>query len=469
MLVCLTKRKVSTKTQREEEEGEGEVLPHLYSLEGETFLAKNMARIALRSELNLFDPGMYQTSVIDSSYQEFLPLQTLTQNGPIEFFVAPSGVDYLDPSEIHLHVKLKVVKVNGQDYAAASTSFNTAPECNLLHNLWSNIKCELNDTELSSSSFTYPYRAYLTNLLNYSKQTAEGHLASQFWIRDQAGALNSTTSESFIKRKDKVENSKVIELYGRPLLDIAEQPLLILPGVSLKLTLTSSKDAFCLRGTAAKVHLTHVSLFVRKVKVNPSIHAAHLSQLNKSNAKYRINRKVVKVFTVPQGSQSISKDNIFLGQLPKKLTVGFVSSKSFHGDFSVSPFDFKNYQLNNLSLRVGGRSIPAKPLEPNFDEDCYFRSYLQTLAAQGVDAADHTIDLSYEDFKSGFTLFVFDLTPDQEAACNEHDQPPQHGSLRLEARFGLTLPETVNIVVLGEFNNLIEITARRHVICDFGA
>ena len=425
-----------------------------------------MALPALRTELNLFDPGVYQTSVIDTSMQEFLPLQTLTQHGPIEFFVTPSGVDYLDPSEIHLHVKLKVVKPDGTDF---TTNFNTAPECNLLHNLWSNIKCELNDTELSTSSFTYPYRAYLTNLLNYAKQTADGHLASQFWVRDARETMNATTGGPFDKRKNKAHNSKEIELYGRPLLDITEQPLLILPGVSLKLTLTPSSDAFRLRGTAAKVHLTHVSLFVRKVKVNPSIHAAHLSQLNRTNAKYRINRKVVKVFTVPTGNHSISKDNIFLGQLPKKLTLGFVSSNSFHGDLTLNPFDFKHYQLNHLALHVGGRCIPAKPLEPQFDRDIYFRSYLQMLAAQGVDAADHTIDLSYEDFKAGFTLFVFDLTPDQEAVCNDHDQPPMHGSLRLEARFAAPLPETVNIIVLGEFNNLIEITARRHVLCDFGA
>lgn len=429
-----------------------------------------MATPVLRSELSLFDPGIYQSSIIESSYQEYLPLQTLTQNGPVEFFISPSGIDYLDPSEIYIHVKFKVIKANGEDYTERdSRDFNTAPECNALHNLWSNIKCELNDTELSSSSFTYPYRAYITNLLNYSKETARGHLASQFWIRDAAAAMNNVTGGQFDIRKAKVNNSKVLELMGRPLLDITEQPLLILPGVSLKLTLTPATDAFVLRGTAAKIHLTHVSLFARKVKVNPSIHAAHITQLNKSNAKYRINRKVVKVYTVPQGNQSISKDNIFLGQLPKKITVGFVSSTAFHGAFNQNPFNFRHYNLNHLALHVGGRSIPAKPLEPNFEQDCYIRSYLQTLAAQGVDAIDHTIDLSYEDFKAGFSLFVFDLTPDQEAICNDHDQPPQHGSLRLEARFTLPLPETVNIIVLGELQNQIEITARRHVICDFGA
>ena len=169
-----------------------------------------MALPALRTELNLFDPGVFQTSVIDSCYQEYLPLQTLTQNGPIEFFVAPSGVDYLDPAEMHMHVKFKIVKTNGQpfDPTARGEVFNTAPECNMLHNLWSNIKCELNDTELSSSSFTYPYRAYLSNLLNYAQQTANGHLASQLWVRDLSGQLDSTTSTAFTKRKDKVSGSK---------------------------------------------------------------------------------------------------------------------------------------------------------------------------------------------------------------------------------------------------------------------
>ena len=46
-------------------------------------------------------------------------------------------------------------------------------------------------------------------------------------------------------------------------------------------------------------------------------------------------------------------------------------------------------------------------------------------------------------------------------------QPIRYGNVSLECQFGTALAEAINIVVLGEFQNLIEIDANRNVLCDF--
>ena len=250
----------------------------------------------LKTELDLFSPSTYQSSILESQHVEYLPLSTLTDAGPYEFFISSSSIDYLDPSDLYLHVRFKIVKADGTVYDPTG---NVAPECNLLHNLFSTVSLSLNDTEVTLSSLTYPYRAFLTNLLSYSRQTEQGHLATQFWIRDDPTKVNVSANDNlgYRRRKDLTALSREVELYGRLQLDICEQPKLLLPGVSLKIKLTRSSDAFALRGhDNAKIHLTHISLFLRKVKVNPSIHAAHLNALNKTNARYPIQRKMVKMF-----------------------------------------------------------------------------------------------------------------------------------------------------------------------------
>ena len=71
--------------------------------------------------------------------------------------------------------------------------------------------------------------------------------------------------------------------------------------VGVKIKLIRSKDTFCLMGHANyKVKITHASLFVRKVKVMPSVFLAHAKAMERGTAKYPIRRVVCESFTIPQ-------------------------------------------------------------------------------------------------------------------------------------------------------------------------
>ena len=78
-----------------------------------------------------------------------------------------------------------------------------------------------------------------------------------------------------------------------------------------------------------KVKIKDISLFVRKVKVHPSIQLGHLKALEQSTAKYPIRRIETKVFSIPKGNMTVNQDNLFLGQLPKRLVIGLVEKFSF--------------------------------------------------------------------------------------------------------------------------------------------
>jgi hypothetical protein len=52
----------------------------------------------------------------------------------------------------------------------------------------------------------------------------------------------------------------------------------------------------------------------------------HVKALEKTSCKYPIRRIEVKVDTVPRGNMNYVQDNMFLGQLPKRLVIGCVDS-----------------------------------------------------------------------------------------------------------------------------------------------
>jgi hypothetical protein len=64
--------------------------------------------------------------------------------------------------------------------------------------------------------------------------------------------------------------------------------------------------------------------------------------------------------------------------LPKRLVIGCVDSDTLNGTITKIPFDFKHYKINFVALNVDGRQIPAKPLQPDFENAGYIRSLTST-------------------------------------------------------------------------------------------
>ena len=87
-----------------------------------------------------------------------------------------------------------------------------------------------------------------------------------------------------------------------------------------------------------KVLLKEMSLFCRKVRPSDAVRLAHIKALQLGMASYPLRRVEVKTFAFPQGNLSWVKENVFLGQLPKRMVVGFVDNTAFNGQFNKNPF-----------------------------------------------------------------------------------------------------------------------------------
>ncbi|GFS71956.1 uncharacterized protein F54H12.2 [Trichonephila clavipes] len=280
--------------------------------------------------------------------------------------------------------------------------------------------------------------------------------------------IGPNSDDGLKKRTEFFKESATVDMIGCIHSDLFHQDRLLLNLVDLKIKLIRSKPEFCLQGSEGfKVVLDHVSLFIRKVRVNPGVILGHAKALEKTSAKYTINRVLCKVYSIPKGSMSFIQDNIFSGQMPKKLFVGCVDNEAFHGAFSKSLYEFKHFNLNFIGVYVDGQPVPHNPLELDFSKDQYIRAYQTLFVGTDRMGQDRDIFISRKEYKDSNTLFGFNLSPDL-CSSGEHLNLIKHSNLRLELKFSKSLEQTVCVIVFAEFENLIEINKSRNILYDFG-
>ena len=423
---------------------------------------------SVNTGLDLFSLPPTQTSLESGQLTEHFPVAALTPSAPIEFIIRGSGEEYLDLSNTLLHIRAKITKNDG---GILDDDANAVPVNYWLHSLFSQVDITLNDTLITPSQNTYPYRAYMETVLNYGRDAKKGHLTAALFYQDTPGYVDTfsgNANQGLAVRRDFSSKSKVIDMHGRLHTDITAQERYMLNGVDVKIRLTPSKHAFNQLGDGVDNTLsviTHASLFVRKVKCNPAISLSHAKVMEKTTAKYPLNRVVTKVFSIPRGQMSAVEDNLFLSQLPKRVVIGLVKTSAFLGEYKENPFYFGHFGLSYLALSIDGRHVPAKPLTPDFTNDLYVRSFYNQCMGVGHHQDNKGSFLEYRDFKKGYGLFVYDLTP--STLDGNQVELVKSGSLRIELKFKEALEKPIHVIVYGEADSVLEIDKSRQILTDF--
>ena len=272
------------------------------------------------------------------------------------------------------------------------------------------------------------------------------------------------------KRKALAAESAVLEMVGKLHLDMMFQDRYMLNGVNAKIRLIQNSPNFSLIAAAAntsKVVLLDAKLIVRQVKVSAAVQLAHERALQTSNIKYPIHRVECKSYTIATGMRSSSEENLFTGQIPKRIVFGMVTNDAFTGSITTNPFNFEPFGVQEVAFNVDGRQLPCKPLQPNFPTNEYMQSYMTLFSGTGQMFKDDGNDISREEYKTGFILWAYDLTADLEESGQV--QLIKQGIVSLNLKFAAALTASVNVVVYAEFKNLIEIDKYRQVIFDYSA
>ena len=426
-----------------------------------------------KSELDLFSVPPTQTSVEQGTLIEYHPVSSLSDGAPIEFDVSASGDDYIDLTNSQLYVRAKITKADG---SAIAQDEKVGPVNNLLHSLFSQIDISLNGTQITDSNNTYAYRAYIEDVLSYGGEAKNSHLTCALFYKDEAGKMESNnptvadTNEGLKTRASFTAGGREVDLVGRLHADIFFQSRYMLNEINIKIKLTRSKDSFCLMTSETeqyKIKIVSAVMRIRKVKISPSVYLAHAKVLETSTAKYPIKRVICKTFTVPAGHLDFIQEKLFSGQLPTRLIIGCVNNRAFNGDYKTNPFNFQHFSATELSLYLDGQQNALKPLVMDYSNNLYINAYMGMYTGSGQSNEDEGNGVTRSDFANGYTLYVFDLTPDL-SECGTFNLT-RSGCVRLAMKFASALPNTITVLAFSEFDNLLEIDKFRNVIFDYGS
>ena len=419
---------------------------------------------------------MTQTSVESGSWAEFNPVSAISDSMPIEFDISGAGTSYIDLSQTQLVMRVQLLKGDG---TAIDNNSHVAP-CNLfLHSLFSEIDVKLNGTLITSSNNTYPYRAYIETLLSYGRDAKNSQLTSALYYKDIGGdagfeegdpTLQAATNKGMVKRNSFFRNGEIVPLQGPLHVDLLFQDRYLPADVGIQLRLVRSKAAFCLMSDGAnpafKVKIHECKLLVRKVHISPTVFIEQAKAFEIGNAKYPIRRVVCKSYSIGTGMRDSVHEGLFTGQIPSRIVIALVNNESFNGSYRRNPFNLKHYNLSSIKIYVDGQANNnIKAIECDFENHQSLSGYLSLFTGSGKYRRDEGLDIDREDYENGYTLFVYDLSPDlsEETYFNLI----KDGSIRVELKFAQALPNTINVIAYAEFESIIEINREKQVLIDY--
>jgi hypothetical protein len=435
-----------------------------------------------KSELDLFSVPPTQVAVEEGIWDDIKPHPNF-KTGTVTFDITGDSTNYISlaDTELWLKVKMQVKKENEWKPMDWTTKPNIGPVNNLIHSLFSQCQVYLNNKEVENTNANYAYKAYLNNLLCHGKESKETFLENEMFIKDEAGQMDkfemyggTTTNRvaevdikkfnsGLLARHNIFKDNDLVQLKGRLHCDIFNTNRYLLSNVNVSVKLTRNKSEFYLIGNGEyQIIIEDTFLRIRRVRIAPHIALSHAKMLESLNAKYPIKRVTLKQFSLPYMSSKCSISNISTGILPQRVVIGFLDTSAYDGSLELNPYNFQHFNVQKLTLKVASKALPySSGLELDYQNNCYMQGY-NTLY-QGIRESGNA--LTYKDYKNGYTLYAFDLSPD---LCNDqHLNLFKDGSLDLDIDLKEGHKSAVTVLFYLEYDNIIEITKQRNVLVDY--
>ena len=432
-----------------------------------------------KSELELFKIHRTQTSIEESRFIPKYSKTALTHGAPIEFDIVVSDNEYIDLNDTILYLRAKILDGNGNNLLAPVGEAEIPdksmvyPVSNFIGSAFSQVEVKINNTTVSSNDGLYAYRSYMESTLSYGQDYKDHQLEASMYHRDVsqmdehgANLLKETKNKGAEIRFERTKYSSSFECIGPIHVDLFEQPKLILSGCTITLILKRNDEKFLLMSKLAgekyKVIIEEAVLNVCVKRIANHVRLAHEETLLTMNAKYPLRKVSMKFFSKNANTSDISEPNLIRGILPRRITIGLVSTEAFSGHQHKNPFNFRNFGVTRLELQKNGSQVPYAPLALNYGSNQFLMAYFTMMHSTNMWRSDKSNAIKpLDDYKDGYTFYVFNLVPDQSDGNCFSLQEEGHVSLKIQ--LGAELNESITIVCYIEHDAVMEIDKNREV------
>ena len=405
----------------------------------------------------------------ESYIMKIHPTSSSQNEAPLIYEFDVDDGHYADLSQSFHYVNFRIMKsdrttpITPTGAGNALTNLEKVAPINYPGNtIFSNVELYLNNEMIESSNNLYPYKAYIQAFLSNPSDVKTHQMAVSGYYEDtgtvhaaavvQAMDANDCANKGLRQRFDRSRLSTPFATISPLHLDFCGQSKYILNRTEVKIRMTRSRTEFALISGdddgEYSIVLADSYLMVRMVKPRESLRLAIEESLNDNPARYPMKQCEMRFYTNAGTSQTIVEPNMYTGHLPTRVAIGLVATEHLDGDLTKSPFYFDHFNVTEIDLKVNGKSVTTDPLKISIDNSDHTLPFAMLYQNTGGLFQNESL-ISYEQYKYGFFLYVFDLTQDNDHDA-DHFHQPRTGVISLDIRTSAAPGTPVSIVSMFE-------------------
>lgn len=416
------------------------------------------------------------SDVCENGFVEYYYSKNELRTGVLDFVVEGNSEHLIDPTKIFLKLGLELTgkarRRNGSAVSEVGISegAKVAPINNILQSIFESVDVYVNNQATTKVDKHHAFNAYLQTLCNYGKEPLETYFRLQGWSKDQHDKMDDLNDNSGMNARKGFFNANKAEFIGKLCSPLFFQEKLLPTQTTLRVVLKKAKDEFALMHEEGNFELkiTHATLMVQKLSVVPSLMEAYLKMLEEDHPiPYFLKTPAINYYTIESGSSQFMRDDLFLGKTPTRIVIGMVETSAYHGAKDKNPFNFQNFGLSKIEVIKDGRAFPKPPLHMDYEKGDYAEAYHNFMCSLNGAYSRTVPNITMEDYKNGFNLYSFDMSPDQLGSVQPGSMLKMSSNIRLEMKFSAALTKNITLLVYSEEEHLLEINRERRASVDF--
>ena len=414
-----------------------------------------------------------QRQVVDSTYVEHKPIGAVADASEIEFIIPNDGDAMIDLANTELITTFRVKKGNDVNLVAGD---KVSVINSIGATMFNYIDCWLGNTLVTERTPNQAFRAIVETLTSHGQDAAKGYLQSNLFFADTANemdntnpaptAANAAVNEGLKRRFEYTKMSKRVVVRSRIHSDLFNTDRPLINMVPLRLKLKLNNDKYCLLSekdnVPYKIALEEMVMRVRYEKLADDLY----ENIVNGPVSYPITRVKIKEDVITAGVKSFNLPNFVSGELPQKIIVGIVTNEAVNGDYTKNPFNFQHFNLSQFTLSVNNSVHNGTPLDFDFANDQFESGYWSLFEATGKKFRDDGILIERDDYKGGYALYAFDISP-TPGNIGEYKDPERRGNIGISIKFSVAPTETLVLCSYLQFSGRIDINKAKQVSVDY--
>lgn len=415
------------------------------------------------------------SDVCENGFVEYFYSKNDPKKGNLEFVVEGNFDHLIVPSKTFLKLGLELSGKSVTGEKNVSDGAKVSVINNIFGSIFDSVEVQVSGQNTTKMDKNIAYSSYLQTLCNYGDEALGTYFELCGWAKDTAGEMDDVSGEKNLGLKKRrgffnLDNNTRGEFIGKLCSPLFFQEKVLPTQVTMRILLQKAADPFILMHEDGNFQLKIVDavLMVQKVSVISHLQQSYLKLLEEDHViPYFLRTPSVNFYTIERYSSQFMRDDLFQGKVPRRVVIGMVETDAFHGQRDKNPYNFQDFGLHSICLSKDGMEYPRRTLRMDFARNVSADAYHNFMTSINGAYSRNVPNLTKDEFMRGYTLFSYDMSPDQLGSVHPGAMLNMNSNIRLDMRFGQPLAKNITLLVYSEAEYLLEINRDRRANINF--